>query len=97
MGAGLAAAFPAFAAALDEACAALDEACAALDPLLRHPTRDAVLHGPADALDQTGTAQPALFTYQVALYRLLESLGVRPDVLRATPPARSPPPTPPAS
>ncbi|MDX3187235.1 type I polyketide synthase [Streptomyces sp. MN03-5084-2B] len=68
-GRGLYASEPAFVAALEEILARVDL-----------PLRAAMFE-PGELLDRTQYTQPALFALEVALFRLLESRGVRPDVL----------------
>ncbi|WP_394620185.1 SDR family NAD(P)-dependent oxidoreductase [Lentzea sp. JNUCC 0626] len=65
MGRELSEAFPAYASAFDEVCAHLD------------PRLKDVLG--SSELDRTEFAQQAIFALEVALFRLLESWGVRPD------------------
>ncbi|AOR29814.1 hypothetical protein BFF78_00775 [Streptomyces fodineus] len=78
MGVELAASYPRFAEALDEVCAELD-------PLVGRSVRELLSAGEgsedAGLLDATQFTQVVLFAVEVALFRLVESLGVRPDYL----------------
>ncbi|WP_433789721.1 SDR family NAD(P)-dependent oxidoreductase [Actinoplanes sp. CA-252034] len=72
MGRGLYASFPVFAEAFDRVALHVDQY---LDRPLSEVLADEEL------IHQTGYAQPAIFAVEVALHALLDSWGVRPDVL----------------
>ncbi|MGB9248984.1 MAG: beta-ketoacyl synthase N-terminal-like domain-containing protein, partial [Mycobacterium sp.] len=72
MGMGLHATYPVFTEAFNTAVGELDR------HLLR-PLREVMWGHDESLLNTTEFAQPALFAVEVALYRLLESWGVRPD------------------
>ncbi|MEU1488572.1 type I polyketide synthase [Streptomyces sp. NPDC005752] len=59
---------------------AFDAVCAELDTHLDRPVRDVVFDS-GDLLDQTRYTQPGVFAVEVALFRLVSSWGVVPDLL----------------
>ncbi|WP_138909277.1 type I polyketide synthase, partial [Streptomyces chryseus] len=82
MGRELYDAYPVYASAFDAACAELDRHLVDAGHV-QHPVADVVFAEPgsatAELLHRTVYTQSALFAVQVALFRLVETWGVRPD------------------
>ncbi len=87
MGRGLFEAFPAFREPLEQVCAQLGQTIGAsvrelmLGEPDNGPARSSDGACEAGELDRTMYAQPALFAFEVALFRLIETWGVKPDLL----------------
>ncbi len=78
MGAELYQRFPAFASGLDDVCAELD-------PLVGRSVKELMFAAAgtpaAELLNETRYTQAAVFAFEVALFGLMQALGVRPDLL----------------
>ncbi|UZI33872.1 type I polyketide synthase [Streptomyces sp. VB1] len=74
MGAELHTTYPTFADTFDHICTLID-------PHLPHPLHETIFGNHPERLNQTLYTQPALFAYETALYRLIESFGITPDYL----------------